>query len=68
VEKDDNCGKWKVGGRWKQTGHLEDLSADGRTILKQVTKKQDKMAWTRLNWYEIGTRDDNETLGSIQGE
>jgi hypothetical protein len=33
----------------------EDLEADGRIILKCVSKKLDLMMWTRFIWFRIGT-------------
>jgi hypothetical protein len=57
---------WQVGGRGQvHTGllcgdmmvedHLEDLSTDGRIILKWRLEKQDGMAWTALIWIKKQT-------------
>jgi hypothetical protein len=41
-------------GDLRERYHLEDLSLDGRTILKWIFKKWDMGAWTGLIWLRIG--------------
>jgi hypothetical protein len=42
-------------GDVRQRDHLEDLSVDGRIILKWNFKKWFGRAWTALVWLRIGT-------------
>jgi len=41
----------------KARGHLENLSVDGRTVLKCILKKWDGRVWTGLIWLRIGASD-----------
>jgi len=41
----------------KERDNLEDLSIDGRIILKLFFRKVDCGAWTGLIWLRIGTGD-----------
>jgi len=42
-------------GRTDERDQLEDLSVDGRIILKCIFKKWDGEAWTGLLYFRIGT-------------
>jgi len=44
-----------VGGDLRESDHLEDLSVDGRIILKWIIKKWYGEVWTGLIWVGIGT-------------
>ena len=43
-----------LAGRPDERYNLEDLSIDGRTILKWIFKKLDAEIWTALVWFRIG--------------
>jgi hypothetical protein len=47
--------KQGFGEETKETGHLEDLNAKGRIILKQILNKQNGFAWTGFVLVCIGT-------------
>jgi hypothetical protein len=42
-------------GRREGKSHLEDLSVDGRIMLKWIFKMWDEEVWTRLIWLRTGT-------------
>jgi len=44
-------------GYLKERSHLEDLSIDGRIILKWILKKENGRVWTELMWLRTGTSD-----------
>jgi hypothetical protein len=51
--EDEHTGFW-----WedlRERNHLEDLSVDGRKILKWVFKKWDREAWAGLIWLSTRT-------------
>jgi hypothetical protein len=54
------CGTEEVptGFSWRdmmKTDHFEDLSVDGRIILKWMFKEWELEAWTGLLWFKMGT-------------
>jgi hypothetical protein len=53
---EDRRGSYRgfCGGDLKERDHLEDLSVDGRKILKYIFKNRDG-AWAGLIWLRIGT-------------
>jgi hypothetical protein len=42
-------------GEIRNSYHSQDVSEDGRIILKWAIKKQDVKAWTRFIWHSIVT-------------
>jgi hypothetical protein len=42
-------------GRAEERGHLEDLDADDKIILKWILKKQDGKSWTVFDLLRIWT-------------
>ena len=42
-------------GRPDERNHREELSADGRKLLKWIFKKWDREAWTTLLWFRRGS-------------
>jgi len=47
-----HTGFWS--GDLSETGHLEELDVDGRTIFKLILRKWDEEAWTGLLWIRTG--------------
>jgi len=43
------------GGNLRESDHLEDLSVDGRIIVRWVFWKWDIGVWTGSSWLRIGT-------------
>jgi hypothetical protein len=53
---EERRGTYKVlVGEPKETVHLEDVSVDGRIILKSILKKPFARAWIGLFWLRIET-------------
>ena len=48
-------GRQERAGDLRERDHLEDLSVDGRLILKLFIGKWDGEEWTELIWLRIGT-------------
>jgi len=42
-------------GNVREGVHLEDLSLDGKKVLRQIFRKWDVGAWTGSIWLRIGT-------------
>jgi len=53
----DNRGAYRgLAGNIRKRDHVEDLSVDGKIILKIIFNNWDEQTWTGLVWLRIGTR------------